>query len=136
MIHLICYGAAVALNLAWLLLGDRLTLWTQVSVPVITVLVAGIGVALRLWELPRGDARRRYLRGALWVFLVYYLAILSVLLFFGGLFHMDRGWGGNINLEPFHTIRNYIRYYRNTFQHGGISMQEMIVPYIVLKPKQ
>ena len=52
MIHLICYGAAAALNLAWLLLGDRLSLWTQVSVPVITVLVAGIGVALRLWELP------------------------------------------------------------------------------------
>ncbi|MCH5334820.1 MAG: PglZ domain-containing protein [Alistipes sp.] len=30
----------------------------------------------------------------------------------------------------------FIRYYRNTFQHGGISMEEMIVPYIVLKPKQ
>ena len=30
----------------------------------------------------------------------------------------------------------YVRYYRNTFQHGGISMEEMIVPYIVLKPKQ
>ncbi|MBP3455541.1 MAG: bifunctional response regulator/alkaline phosphatase family protein [Alistipes sp.] len=30
----------------------------------------------------------------------------------------------------------YIRYYRNTFQHGGISMEEMIVPYVVLKPKQ
>ena len=30
----------------------------------------------------------------------------------------------------------HIRYYRNTFQHGGISMEEMIVPYIVLKPKQ
>ncbi len=29
----------------------------------------------------------------------------------------------------------YIRYYRNTFQHGGISMEEMLVPYIVLKPK-
>ena len=29
----------------------------------------------------------------------------------------------------------YIRYYRDTFQHGGISMEEMIVPYIVLKPK-
>ena len=29
----------------------------------------------------------------------------------------------------------FIRYYRNTFQHGGISMEEMIVPYIVLKPK-
>ncbi len=30
----------------------------------------------------------------------------------------------------------HIRYYRNTFQHGGISMEEMIVPYIVLEPKK
>ena len=29
----------------------------------------------------------------------------------------------------------HIRYYRDTFQHGGISMEEMIVPLIVLKPK-
>ena len=29
----------------------------------------------------------------------------------------------------------YIRYYKNTFQHGGISMEEMIVPYVVLEPK-
>ena len=30
----------------------------------------------------------------------------------------------------------HIRYYRDTFQHGGISMEEMIVPYIVLQPKK
>ena len=30
----------------------------------------------------------------------------------------------------------HIRYYRDTFQHGGISMEEMLVPFIVLKPKQ
>ena len=30
----------------------------------------------------------------------------------------------------------FIRYYRNTFQNGGISMEEMIVPYIVLNPKK
>ena len=30
----------------------------------------------------------------------------------------------------------YIRYYKNTFQHGGISMEEMIVPYAVLRPKR
>ena len=29
----------------------------------------------------------------------------------------------------------HIRYYRDTFQHGGISMEEMIVPFIVLQPK-
>lgn len=30
----------------------------------------------------------------------------------------------------------HIRYYRDTFQHGGISMEEMIVPFIVLQPKR
>ena len=34
------------------------------------------------------------------------------------------------------NANKYIRYYKNTFQHGGISMEEMIVPYIVLKPKK
>jgi len=29
----------------------------------------------------------------------------------------------------------YVSYYRNTFQHGGISLQEMLVPFIVLQPK-
>ncbi|MDP2236328.1 MAG: bifunctional response regulator/alkaline phosphatase family protein [Bacteroidales bacterium] len=29
----------------------------------------------------------------------------------------------------------YVNYYRNTFQHGGISMQEMLVPVIYLKSK-
>jgi hypothetical protein len=28
-----------------------------------------------------------------------------------------------------------VNYYRNTFQHGGISMEEMMVPYIELKAK-
>ncbi len=29
----------------------------------------------------------------------------------------------------------YVTYYRNTFQHGGISMEEMIIPIITLKGK-
>lgn len=29
----------------------------------------------------------------------------------------------------------YVNYYRNTFQHGGISMHEMLVPVITLNPK-
>lgn len=29
----------------------------------------------------------------------------------------------------------YVNYYRNTFQHGGISMQEMLVPVVTLNPK-
>lgn len=34
-----------------------------------------------------------------------------------------------------HNSNQFVRYYRGTFQHGGISMEEMIVPYIVLEPK-
>lgn len=29
----------------------------------------------------------------------------------------------------------YVQYYRGTFQHGGISMQEMLVPFIELTPR-
>ncbi|MFO8129513.1 MAG: bifunctional response regulator/alkaline phosphatase family protein [Bacteroidales bacterium] len=29
----------------------------------------------------------------------------------------------------------YVRYYRNTFQHGGISMEEVLIPFVSLIPK-
>jgi DNA-binding response OmpR family regulator len=30
----------------------------------------------------------------------------------------------------------YVRYYKGTLQHGGISMEELLIPYIVLTPKE
>ncbi|MDR2938323.1 MAG: two-component system response regulator, partial [Prevotellaceae bacterium] len=27
-----------------------------------------------------------------------------------------------------------VKYYRNTFQHGGISMEEMLIPVVTLSP--
>ena len=30
---------------------------------------------------------------------------------------------------------HYAQHFRNTYQHGGISLQEMIVPYVILEPK-
>ena len=30
----------------------------------------------------------------------------------------------------------YVQYYKDTFQHGGISMEEMLIPLITLKPKR
>jgi CheY-like chemotaxis protein len=29
----------------------------------------------------------------------------------------------------------YVNYYKDTFQHGGVSLEEMIVPFITLRPK-
>lgn len=33
------------------------------------------------------------------------------------------------------NYNHYVRYYKNTFQHGGVSMEEMLVPFLVLQPK-
>ncbi|MCU0432346.1 MAG: PglZ domain-containing protein [Bacteroidia bacterium] len=33
------------------------------------------------------------------------------------------------------NFNHYVSYYRNTFQHGGISLEEMIIPYITLSPR-
>jgi DNA-binding response OmpR family regulator len=30
----------------------------------------------------------------------------------------------------------YVNHFKDTFQHGGVSMEEMIIPYVVLDPKQ
>lgn len=34
------------------------------------------------------------------------------------------------------NYNHFVKFYNNTFQHGGISMEEMIVPIITLKPKK
>ncbi|MGJ5640810.1 response regulator [Formosa sp. S-31] len=33
------------------------------------------------------------------------------------------------------NYNHYVSYYRNTYQHGGVSLEEMIIPFIVLNPK-
>ncbi len=33
------------------------------------------------------------------------------------------------------NYNHYVRYYKDTFQHGGISMEEMLVPLVTLSPK-
>lgn len=33
------------------------------------------------------------------------------------------------------NYNHYVQYYRNTFQHGGVSLEEMIIPYISLTPR-
>jgi CheY-like chemotaxis protein len=33
------------------------------------------------------------------------------------------------------NYNHYVNYYKNTYQHGGISLEEMIIPFVVLNPK-
>lgn len=33
------------------------------------------------------------------------------------------------------NYNHYVSYYRNTYQHGGISLEEMIIPFVVLDPR-
>jgi CheY-like chemotaxis protein len=33
------------------------------------------------------------------------------------------------------NYNHYASYYRNTYQHGGISLEEMIIPFLVLQPR-
>lgn len=33
------------------------------------------------------------------------------------------------------NYNHYVSYYRNTYQHGGISLEEMIIPFVVLEPR-
>ncbi len=33
------------------------------------------------------------------------------------------------------NYNHYVSYYRNTYQHGGVSLEEMIIPFVVLEPR-
>ncbi len=33
------------------------------------------------------------------------------------------------------NYNHYVSYYRNSYQHGGVSLEEMIIPFVILNPK-
>ncbi|MDA9144274.1 bifunctional response regulator/alkaline phosphatase family protein [Flavobacteriaceae bacterium] len=33
------------------------------------------------------------------------------------------------------NYNHFVNFFKNTFQHGGVSMEEMIIPFVVLKPR-
>ena len=110
---MLLYLLAGALNVHWVANADKLNSLTQITVPIVTVLLVTAGVLLRLDKLS-GGARAAYKARALFLLLVYYGAIVCSVVLFGGLFGMERGWGGAVNLEPFYSIRRYLIHYRRT----------------------
>lgn len=131
MIWLCCYAAALAMNGFWLWRGDELSVAVQLLILVFSVLTAGTGVLLRTRTMT-GESRRHYHRRALGLLLVYYVIIAGALLLFGGLFHLDRAWGGAVNLEPFYTIRRFLIHYRRT---GSLSsLSNLLGNVLILMP--
>ncbi len=121
---------AVLCNLAWLWLGNGLSLVAQMAIPLVTVAAWALSLHPGLYESPR--VRAGQIRRSWWLLLGYYLCILAVLLFFGGLFHLDRGYGGTVNLVPFHTVDNYIQYYKQT--GSIISVKNIVGNVVILLP--
>ena len=42
---------------------------------------------------------------------------------------------GDLFLAYPNNYNHYVSYYRNTYQHGGISLEEMVIPYVEFNPK-
>ena len=63
--------------------------------------------------------------------LVYYLAILTVLLFWAACSTWTGG-GAAPSIWSFHTIRNYLRYYRNTGSH--VSILNLLGNVVIMVP--
>lgn len=42
---------------------------------------------------------------------------------------------GDVFLAYPNNYNHYVSYYRNTYQHGGVSLEEMIIPFVVMNPK-
>ncbi|MBO3098098.1 T9SS response regulator signal transducer PorX [Gelidibacter pelagius] len=42
---------------------------------------------------------------------------------------------GDLFLAYPNNYNHYVGYFRNTYQHGGVSLEEMIIPFVVMNPK-
>lgn len=116
----VLYALAGALNLFWVAREDVLPVRIQILIPILTAAIVAAGVLLQTRGMPR-ERRQACIRRGLWVLLIYYLAIVSAMLFFGGLFHVRRGGSGAVNLEPLRTIRNFLIHYRRTGSASSLS---------------
>lgn len=133
----VCSALAAVLNGIWLWAGDRLSVSAQLAVPAVSVALVWLGMRAHMAGLDaagRNACRRR----ALTALLIYYLAILAVVLFFGGLFHLDRAWGGPVNLRPLATVRRFWRHYRRTQSRSSlynlVGNAVLLLPLGVLLP--
>lgn len=125
------FSLGIFLNFFWIFHRETLTMSTQLCFLVITV--ALILISSLLGAITQtGKRKKLFLQGGQWILFVYYLYILSMLLFFGGLFQIYRTYQGEFQLVPFHTIDSYISFYRATGSH--ISLHNLLGNVIIMMP--
>lgn len=127
----ISFFAGIFVNFFWIYQRQTLSLQSQLCLLGLTILLILLGAFLG--GIARsGGAKQKFFRAGFWILFVYYLYILAMLLFFGGLFGVDRSYSGDFQLVPFHTIRNYAEFYHATGSFVGLS--NLLGNVVVLMP--
>lgn len=124
-----CLGIFV--NFFWIFQRDSLTVSQQMVPMCLTIFLILLGSFLGGLSR-KGAAKQKFFRAGFWILLIYYLYILSMLLFFGGLFQVDRSYTGEFQLTPFHTIRIYADLYHAT--GNFVSLSNLLGNVVILMP--
>lgn len=125
------FGFGILLNFYWIFQRDSLSMGVQLCFLVLTVLLIIAGSILGALQ-QSGKKKKLFLQGGQWILFIYYLYILSMLLFFGELFQLHRSHQGDFQLVPFRTIGAFYHHYQNT---GSIhSLNNLWGNLVILMP--
>ncbi len=127
----IFFSLGIFLNFFWIFHRESLSTETQLLFLCITVGLVLVGTLLGAIS-QTGKKKRLFLQGGIWILFVYYLYILSMVLFFGGLFQIYRTYQGEFQLVPFRTIQSYLSYYRNT--GSAVSISNLLGNFVIMMP--
>lgn len=127
----ILFASGIFLNFFWIFFREQLSMGVQVAFLALTIIIIAVSSFLAAIH-QKGKKKLLYIHAGQWILFVYYLYILSMLLFFGGLFQIQRTYQGEFQLIPFHTIDNYIDHYQRT--GSFISFYNLLGNIIVMMP--
>lgn len=127
----ITFSIGIFLNFFWIFQRESLSLSMQLWFLTVTVFLILLSSVLGAVS-QKGKNKIRFLHGGQWVLFVYYLYILMMLLFFGGLFQIYRTYQGDFQAIPFHTIDAYLRFYHNT--GSVISLKNLLGNFVLMMP--
>lgn len=127
----IVFSLGIFLNFFWIYFRHELSMKSQVFCLFLTICFIVISSFLGA-VLEKGKKKKIFIQGGRWILFIYYLYILAMLLFFGGLFQIYRTFQGEFQTIPFHTIDLYIALYK---QSGSfVSFYNLLGNIILMMP--